>query len=396
MIDLGRNLHSSFTPVSDGSNSLAAYLYKIDSYLNILRSHPASLIPEELQHYPQPSTYSLYNADGLDILDSRLSIEPSGRASRYLHRVLISPLIDVGREIEDGLMLVEDIQLGLCAMYCRIFDFSDRLRHSLDINNAIQRDVLQRHLGFWKDSLAKTSYFLSKPASFSREMQLSIRFYYGFEDHSRKSEWESIVFARARDLYFDAIMLYHLSCLNFYADIRSLRQTARDLVPDSLAAEYGEPYRQAQQKRKSNLQEFTRTHNMRRALCHSSSILNCFSSLSPSEKKVVDPISYVALSTAALVTWAYCSYGDQACDLCLKSGGLCGVPVVNISKFSDMMKEESERDTWIENGGGLVALDGVPFCLCVREVFAMRFQDELPDGWDGADSISPGIFQQRR
>ena len=384
---------SPFTLVSDTYNSLAAYLYKIDSYFNILRSQPALLMPEELQHYPLPSTYSLYNSDGLGIWDSRLSIEPPGRSERYIHRMLSSPLLDGGKEIEDGLLLVEDIQLGLCAIYGRVLDLSDRLRHSLDINNAIQRDILRRHLEFWKDHLLKKSHFQSTPIGLPRDVHMSIRFYYGLEPHSTDSDWQSIVFSRAKDLYFDARMLYHLLCLNLYADIRSIRQTARDLIPDSMATAYGEPYRQARQKRQANLREFTRTHNMRRALCHSSSILAAFNNLPAPEKRLVDPISYVALSTAALIVWAGCVYGDHKCDLCSKSGASGGLPIVNISNFGDMMKEETERDTWIEKGGGLIALDGIPFCLCMRDILVKRFRDELPDGWDGAHTIAPGIFK---
>jgi len=352
-------------------------------------------VPEDLTHYPLPSTYSLYNSDGLDVWDSRLLIEPPGRTNRYIHRMMGAPLLDAAKDIEDGLMLVEDIQLGLCAMYSRILDLSERLRHSLDINNAIQRDVLRRHLDFWNAWLAKTSYTQSNPTSFTREMQISMRFYYGYEDHSVKSKWEWVVFDRARSLHFDATMLYHLLCLNLYADIRTLRQAAQDLVPSSLAPDYGEPYKQAQKKRQANLREFTRTHNMRRALCHSSSILTTFKKRPVSEKKVVDPISYVAISTAALMVWACCLYGDHACELCSKTGDLASRTIVDISKFSDMTKEEIERDTWIENGGGQVALQGIPFCLCMRPVLAKVFQDELPEGWDGAFSIAPGVFEQR-
>ena len=53
--------------ISNNYNSLAAYLYKIDTYFNLLRCRPALLVPEDLTHYPLPSTYSLYNSDGLDV-----------------------------------------------------------------------------------------------------------------------------------------------------------------------------------------------------------------------------------------------------------------------------------------------------------------------------------------
>lgn len=45
---------------------LAAYLFKIDAYLSVLRDQPAVIFQEEL-HFSLPSAFGQYNADGLHI-----------------------------------------------------------------------------------------------------------------------------------------------------------------------------------------------------------------------------------------------------------------------------------------------------------------------------------------
>ncbi|EHK96125.1 hypothetical protein M7I_8179 [Glarea lozoyensis 74030] len=45
---------------------LAQYLFKIDKYFSILRGH-RGIIPLDALHFPPPSSYALWNGDGLDV-----------------------------------------------------------------------------------------------------------------------------------------------------------------------------------------------------------------------------------------------------------------------------------------------------------------------------------------
>ncbi|KAG9244516.1 hypothetical protein BJ878DRAFT_421194 [Calycina marina] len=372
---------------------LACYLLKIDAYLNLLRCQPSILCAEDVTHYLLPSTYSLYNANGLGVWETRLSIEPAHRCNIFIHRMIGSPKLDADSQIEDGMLLIEDIQIGLCAMYHDILSLSEKLRHSIDINNAFQRDLLQQQLEFWKIHLVATKFDPPTPAELTREQQRSMRFYYGFEDHT-KHGWESVIYARPHSLYFDAAMLYHLLYLHLYTDIRMIKQTAQDLLPGILAAAYGEPYRAAQRKREDNIREFTQTQNMRRALCHSASILVSFDKLSAAERAVVDPMYFIALSTAALVVWASCNFANFPCRLCSDLGNTCVTPTVELTQWSDLRNESIEREMWIEKGGGLIILDGFPVCICAKELLALRFQERQPADWDAANSVAPGVFEK--
>lgn len=364
---------------------MAAYLFKIDSYLSLLRCQPPVLMPEEL-HFSLPSTFALYNGLGLHVWEVRQSIEPEIRAQNTI-RDLIQNIAPDGISPADGIMLTEDIQLGLCSLQSSIWHLSDQLRRNLDTNTAMQRSHLRAQLESWKRLLLRLPFSQSDPINFTQKQHMAMRFYYGFEDHSEPG-WQSTVFARPKDLFFDALMHYHLLSIHLYADIRILRQLTQDTSQGDLLTVYGSPYEKEKLTRESGTVGWTQTKYARRALYHSAAVLALYNDLSELENKMVDPIAFVALSASALVVWAYCTFGDVGCDICRGETRVYrGVNDVELMKWAETRDDDmlaKDRETWIEGGGGRLTLDGTEVCRCHMEQLISKFQSCLPEGWQAS------------
>lgn len=363
---------------------LSAYLYKIDSYIGLLRVQRGLLTPEEL-HFPLPSTFSLYNSDGPDVCQARKVIEPPIRAQKTLQDLTQDISLRSPNPI-DGLMLVEDIQLGLCAMRSSIWQEAENLRQDIDGFNAIERDVLGRRLDVWKRWLVQLPFGQSEHLNFSQEQHVAMRFYYGIEDQA-ENDWQSTVYARPAGLYFDTLMLYHLLSLHLNADIRVFRQLTRDLSSGDLLSVYGQQYEQNRSRREVATQEWAQTYYARRALCHATSVLVNNNNLADPEKKMVDPVAFMALSTGALVIWAYCMFGQHSCRTCASNTqNIASEEVlVDLSKWSVFPDKEmlhNEQEAWIKMGGGRASLFGVQLCRCHVKYVAEEFRKCLPGDWE--------------
>jgi hypothetical protein len=288
----------------------------------------------------------------------------------------------------DGLMLVEDIQLGLCEMQFSMWQMAEKLRQNTDVNNAIQRDTLGRRLETWHRLLLRLPFRQSDNLSLSQDQHMAMRFYYGFENHA-ESGWQSAVFARPKGLFFDALMLYHLLNLQLYADVRIFRQHERDLSSNDLLSVYGQQYEQDRLRRENATREWTNTHYARRALSHSVSTLITYNNLSRVVNKMVDPIAYVALSVSALVVWTYCTFSHHYCEICPPGTSLYvvseNVPIVELTKWSESQNDnvlQNEMEMWIKIGGGRPSLAGTQLCHCNRDILMARFRNCLPEDWN--------------
>lgn len=364
-------------------NRTAAYLFKIDSYISLLRGRPSLLRLEELQ-FRLPCTFVIHNADGLHVCNYLLPREPAIRAELSILDLIQDKQLDPSKPI-DGLMLVEDIQLGLCAMQAGIWQLSEDLRRSSDSNNLSSRDLLRKKLDYWKTWLVRIPFKQTDTLNLSQGQQTEMRFYHGMEDHS-EAGWEMTVFSRPKALFFDAVMLYHLLGIQLYADIRILQQLAKDYSSGDTFCEFGVPYQQQKSKREATIREWTQTRLAREALCHSSAVLVTYSNLSGLENKTVDPIAFVALSIGALVIWAYCMFGVHECEICAPQGrSVARVPSVALTLWSELVLPEVlylGREKWVGSGGGRVLLVGTQLCGCNVEPLIARFHACLPDGWN--------------
>ena len=377
---------------------LSSCLFKVDSYLNILRGQPELLTPEEL-HFTLPSTFALWNAAGLNIFEIRYSIEPQSRSQTTICRIIREPALESFARI-DGLMLVEDIQLGICAMHSNIWQLLERMRDSPEneVSIAIERDSLKRRLEAWKHWLVQIPIQQMDHIDFSQEQHLAMRYYYGIEDHSQPG-WQWIVFNRPKNLIYDTLTLYHLLNLHLYADIRTLTQLAKDKNLVDPTRVLGEKYLKASERREGSTRAWVESTSMRRALCHATDILVSYNNIPSLENNQVDPIAYVALSVGALVIWAYCMFSGKGCPDCISEGQVLpstGAPIIELTKWSGPRTSqifEKDKETWIEMGGYRGALTGLLLCRCNIGLLVAKFRACIRDGWNVADTIAPGIFK---
>ena len=297
-------------------------------------------------------------------------------------------------------MLVEDIQLGICAMRSRIWQLLERTRDdpASEVSNAIERDSLKRRLDAWKHWLLQIPIQQTDQLDFSQEQHLAMRYYYGIEDHSQPG-WQLIVFDRPKNLIFDTLTLYHLLNLHLYAEIRELTQLAKDKLRVQPTSALGEKFRNAAERREDSTRIWAESASVRRALCHATDILVSYNSISGLENNQVDPIAYVALSVSALVIWGYCMFGGKGCPACISEGQILpfiGAPVIELTKWSGSRSSqifEKDKETWIEMGGCRGAVTGLLLCRCNIDLLVARFRTCIRDGWNVADSIAPGIFK---
>ncbi|KAG0646616.1 hypothetical protein D0Z07_7504, partial [Hyphodiscus hymeniophilus] len=376
---------------------ISTCLFKIDSYLALLRGQPQLLTPEEL-HFTLPSTFALWNADGLHIWETRHSIEPQARRQTTICQIICEPALETYSSV-DGLMLVEDIQLGICAMHSKIWHLRELSRDNTgqEISNAIERDWLKRRLDAWKQLMGRIPLQQTDYIDFSQEQHLAMRYYYGCEDHSIPG-WQLTVFDRPKNLIFDTIILYHLLSIHVSADIRILTQLAKDKHPGDSVKNEGEKYLKGKEQREASTRAWVKSASVRRALTHATDILVSYNNVSGLQNSHVDPIVFIALSVSALIVWAYCMHGGEGCPDCLSGEQdlpFLDTPVVELTKWSGpntCQVFEKDRETWIERGGCRGALAGLNLCRCNVDLLMAKFRRCIRQGWNVADTIAPGIF----
>jgi hypothetical protein len=258
----------------------------------------------------------------------------------------------------------------------------------------------KRRLESWKHWILQSPIQQTDHIDFTIEQSLAMRYYYGMEDHSQPG-WQLIVFDRAKTLILDTLMLYHLLALHLNANIQIIRQLAKETIEPDPGCVYGGINLKAQAKRESSTRAWVQSQSARRALCHATDILVCYSNVSGLENRQVDPIAYVGLSTAALVVWAYCIFGGDGCFDC--NAEFAVLP--NIGPPSELTKWSvpsgpkasqvlsKDKDSWIETGHCRGALTGIMLCRCNIKLLVAKFRACIRDGWEAADSVAPGIFK---
>ena len=297
-------------------------------------------------------------------------------------------------------MLIEDIQIGICAMQSQIWQLQERLRDAPDqgISNAIERDFLKRRLDAWKHWILRIPIQQTDNIDFSQEQRLVMRYYYGVEDHSDPG-WQVIVFNRPKNLIFDTLILYHLLSMHLFADVRTLTQLARDKQPVDPTSALGEMYLKAKDRREVAIRTWVESAAVRTALTHASDILVLYDNVSGLDNNHVDPIVFAALSTSALIIWAYCMHGGKGCPNCVIDEQLNPFPdkpIVELTewsgpKISQLLKKD--RDTWIEMGLCRGALAGIPLCRCNIDLLMAKFHGCIRPGWSVANTVAPGVFK---
>jgi len=338
---------------------------------------------EEL-YFSLPSTFCMFNGPGLHMWEARLPDEPVQRNQETVSSMIGDRSFS---SIIQPFILVEDIQLGMCASQVVIWQYSEKIQSSLeqDINSLIHQKSLRDGLNSWKSVFDQTTIEGSETATQGKTNNIPMKYYYGVEDHS-KAGWQEVVMNRPQSLLFDTAMLYHLFGLHIHANIRSFELLAAGKVDcrigikgDGLLERYPE----------DRARQWTNVACSRRAIWHASNVLAIHrsnSGLSFGQVHYLDPIAHVAIAVSSLVVWAYCFFNEKGCTRCIGPAGL-SVEV----EVLDILTNAEKSEKWIEFGGGAL-LDGHNFCLCNIEKLIHVFQQCLPSGaqkWGFVESLSP-------
>jgi hypothetical protein len=381
---------------------LAAYCFKIDTYLSLVRNQPTVLKLEEL-HYGLHSAYSLWNADGLPTWESRQAVEPIFRSDKSLYSMINENASELTFSREYP-MLIEDIQLYICAIQPSIWKNSDHGEHSSDceISIVLQKDSLRRRLESLRDRIDLIANQTSDDAEFGEEKYLPYRHYFGYEGHSQLG-WQNVVRARVKDLLFDTLMIYNLFSLHLYGEIAIFNKLAKDQSLDPLR-DLSLRYHQHRERRQTHVKKWVRTPTARQALCHAVSILQGHQNINPNfqetpefNKYTFDPMAYAALSVGALVVWAYSTFNNLGCDACSLGSRLNAHHVVELTSWTVSSPQlEKEKETWIEMDAAFpVQLHGIELCKCNADLLTNLFRIYLPSDWELANVIAPGLFHRK-
>lgn len=290
-------------------------------------------------------------------------------------------------EPKDEPMLVEDILLYMCSNQSKVAGFWIKIR-SCSFNFGMKSykaecprprlDALKHRLNLISCRLS-----ISNTVDLGANDPLPLKHYYGYEEPTEPG-WQDAAVYRVKSLVIDAVMLYHLLHIQLNADIRMFTQIAKDrseTVPFPLP----EKRQREREQRVDSAKTWAGTSLARRTLCHSTEILVLHQNNTEWEIQTLDPIAYVALATAALVVWAYCIFSETL------------DPTVTV--FAELTKwcgaNEKERGAFIGMGAGMpVQIDGVRLYACNAVLLAEKFRSLLPEGWEVAESIGPGILVQ--
>ncbi|KAF4625960.1 hypothetical protein G7Y89_g12199 [Cudoniella acicularis] len=377
-------------------NRLAAYLYKIDNYFSIIRGQPPLLMTEEL-HFPIPSTLAFWDAEGLVIWEGRMMMEPAKKYKSMADMIRSNNLGLVGST--EDLLLMEDVQLCLCSFTWDIWRLSESSRNKnlTDDGTAHLQDPLQRRLDALQVRLEQmgsqySNYSLQKQ---NQDLDHPLRFYYGYEDYLNPND-ESIVLLRANSLIFDALIFKQLLDLHLHADVRTLQQLAKDQGQMGVPGLSLEHQRERQQSMESTA-NWTNMAAARRSLCNATEILMLHQHLgiaTTTSKRTLDPISEVAIATAALIIWAYCKFGKHCCPVCCAFINEPLSIAAELTKWCKPFQGDKEKYIWIEVARDCpVEIEGTRFCRCNVDALVAKFQVYIKEDWKLVDTIAPGVFK---
>ncbi|KAF7955736.1 hypothetical protein EAE96_004660 [Botrytis aclada] len=381
---------------------IAVYLFKIDTYFSAITVQPVLLKPEEL-YFSIPNTIALWNAGGIPVWEARQLDEPKSRSYRSIN-VMLEEVALGGIEFPENESMLEDVQICLWAMQPEILQLSKQGRperqNELSLN--IQRQSLKRQLEALKRGFSNLSAKISCPNVFDQADQSPVRYYYGLEDHD-KPGWQDVVFRRIYSFIFDTSILHHLMTLQLFTETQTMRMLAKDLaLSNKVQGVFGDIYFQPHIRRVSAARAWTQEPSSRRALWHATEILLSHSALNqtPSLANFIpDPISYIALASAALVIWTHCMYGQEVCDA-LPCPSMLPHEVsmsIELTKLSEVINgssyDEKGKEGWIEGGAYFRAsIENIQLCSCNVGLLMGKIRAYIPCDWEIVDEIAPNIF----
>lgn len=359
----------------------------------MLRGQSHILTIEEL-HFPPPSTFALYDCNGLDIWDERQRLEPISRNSLTIYSIATASTSIMLNSQQP--VLIEDIDMKLANLSARIWQFVQHRRNleSDPTETKLESMSLEGQLMVCKAHIEAIVYqrVESGPA-FGNEPTLPFRYYFGFEHSTTtNSERQQETTARVESLLLSTIMNYHVVSLQLIADITLLSQHARDQHLSDIEKQ-ADLQTSARNHREALVKKWALTPDARRALCHAVDVFTAHQTIRASSRSEVDsthsltPVSNNATVFAALVVWTYCTYAPEGCLACVP-----GNPndTVDLTKWSNMGLEanKDERNTWIDLGQLFrPKIDELQICVCNINFFMALYRQFLPAGWEGGRMV---------
>ncbi|RSL68296.1 hypothetical protein CEP54_002859 [Fusarium duplospermum] len=327
---------------------LIVALYKIDVYLSITRGQPPSLHREEIDA-TMPSTFSLWNAYGLNVFFRRLSQEPTDRVGFKLSEVISNP-----NSQAKSLVLLEDVHLALCGLLPGIWNHTQIVRRTTEAGRPMLNSLtsLAWQLETWKADLERISHQCTQCFHADQTEEFPFFAYVGkYEEEPQRAKVAAMNHIKC--LVSDCMMTYHLQGMQLYSDIRIMNTVAR-FSAQATGEDSSKTLRI--QKHQSQLNAWAMTSESRRALLHALSVLRgCEADIQTNEPQTqsIDPIAYLTISMSALVVWAWLIFSEHACD-CVPS-----LSHINVGVDPTNLQSTAQLENWIQSGG-TAALQSIP------------------------------------
>ncbi|KAL7905064.1 hypothetical protein GGI35DRAFT_461735 [Trichoderma velutinum] len=349
---------------------LTICILKADILLSMMRDQPPVVRPEELQ-LRLPMTLALSNAYGPDEYSDRWAKEPPDREWST-----IGCLIGSYKDLSGFSLLIEDVVMGLSGTLRCIWGHThDRRRFNLvDDDHSMLLQFLTR-LDCWKVQLDRMSVLLKsselnvQTSSFEEELFMHA---YSITGKRGNIDEKRLTIARIALLLFSANMLYHVLCLNLYADIRTINIVTTGTAKFDLSMNSG---------RKSTkdavkvplLQHWAYAEDGRASILHAVSILKAYEKalLTCGDlNRRLDPVAHIAISYSSAIVHAYIMNSDS----CIHNSIAEAVQPTELN-----LANSPGLQHWIENGG-FASVDGVFLCKCDLKEWSLRFTDCLLRG----------------
>jgi hypothetical protein len=321
-----------------------------------------------------------WNGHGFDVFLQRKPLEPADREQCRMS--------DMARSPQTSLLsgtLVEDVHLGLHGMVASVWRLS-QLRHSNPLLSTMQStefELLCRQLEAWKyrlDEIYNTVHLrqVGDPA-----LNFLLRAYSRVEEPA-EAGWEKPVLARIGAQLTSATMAYHFIGLHLFSDLKNITITT---TGSRSLSQMGANAQAVMPASWQALERWASSMEARTAVMHSISALKAYEnavSVAMAQSETLDPLAHSVLSASALLLKAWLSTTTGTC-VCGRSLGYAVPPL----DWSDHI----QRDHWVQ-GGGIVCVDGTPFCPCALDEWMARFAATLSQGatsWDMRDTVMKSI-----
>ncbi len=338
------------------SSRIVSCLFKADAYISILRGRPPNIYYDELD-VSLPHTFAHSNSEGLDVFYRRLLKEPPDRIHCKLSG-LASGSIQLGPSV----LLIEDIQTGLCGLFQRMW------RHNIlnqikpiDLCSTNDLEALSFQLDAWETRLDKI--VVSCTAQAEQDMlEHPLHAYLGFEDES-KTGWKSSVLNRVKAFAQETAIIYHL--LTLQIEIGRYPWLCRLILSDLEG-----------RSRESSVQtdlvsSWKQSKDGRKALAHSAAITRtlvlALSRKDPSNVFLPSPITSLAFSISTNVIRFWAASPEGVCT-CNKKDAHIDIDLNHLGLYRG-----NELQEWFENGGP-PTVGGIPFCKCVGDIWFARIE----------------------